>query len=43
MFCRIHMNVNVFLVPTPLVRKTCKGIDDCLYIYIYSNKSQINV
>jgi hypothetical protein len=35
------MNVNVFLVPTPPIRKICKVIDDCLYIY--SNKLQINV
>ncbi len=30
MFCMIHMNVNIFLMHAPLVRKRCKGFDGCL-------------
>jgi hypothetical protein len=41
MFCMIHIDVKVFLEPTPLVKKSVKVLKD--YIYIYMISSTINL
>ncbi len=35
MFCMIHMSMNVFPMPTILVKKRCKGFDGCLFCIKY--------
>jgi hypothetical protein len=35
MFCTIHMTMNVFPMPTFLVKKGCRGFDGCLLCIKY--------
>ncbi len=38
MLCMIHINVKFFLVPTPPVKKMCKGFEGYLcFLYIISS------
>ncbi len=42
MLCMIHINVKNFLVPTPPIKKMCKGFEGYLcFLYIISSTMNI--